>query len=50
MTDAEWQAEWDYRYTERLGMICGAADPTPEQRAFAVKETNDAMRDFYEPA
>lgn len=48
MTDAELQAEWRYRYQERLGTLCGAGDPTPEQRALAVKEANAAIRQLSE--
>lgn len=35
MTDQELQAEADYRFNERIGILCGDAEPTPEQIAIA---------------
>jgi hypothetical protein len=33
--------EWQYVYTERLGMMCGGNPPTPEQKAIAMREANE---------
>lgn len=33
--------EATYRYYERLGMLCGAADPTPEQHRQALLEARE---------
>ena len=30
-----------YRYHERLGILCGAADPTPEQLRIALLEARE---------
>ena len=41
MTTEEIQAEWQYRYQERLGIMCEDREPTPEQKAIAFKEANE---------
>jgi hypothetical protein len=33
--------EATYRYYERLGIMCGAADPTPEQHRQALLEARE---------
>jgi hypothetical protein len=33
--------EATYRYYERLGILCGAADPTPEQHRIALLEARE---------
>lgn len=33
--------EATYRYYERLGILCGAADPTPEQHRQALLEARE---------
>jgi len=33
-------AEWQYRYHERLGILCGTAIPTLEQEAIARAEAD----------
>ena len=33
--------EATYRYYERLGIMCGAADPTPEQHRVALLEARE---------
>lgn len=43
MTEPELQAEWLYLYTERLGILCADAKPTPEQSAMAAQEANEAV-------
>jgi hypothetical protein len=37
------EAEWKYRYTERLGIMCGDKEPTQEQKNIAIKEANEAV-------
>lgn len=41
MTESEIQAEWKYRYSERLGMMCEDREPTMEQKAIAFREANE---------
>jgi len=41
MTPTELQAEYDYRVTERIGIMCGTDDPTPGQRAEAEREAGE---------
>lgn len=43
MTERELQAEWRYRYEERLGIMCGDGDPTDEQRGIAMAEADEAI-------
>lgn len=38
MTTTELQAEYRYRYLERLGMMCEDQEPTPAQREYAREE------------
>lgn len=38
------QQEWNYRYTERLGILCGVADPTENQRVIARMEADRWLR------
>ena len=35
--------EWHYRYTERLGILCGSSEPTPEQIEIAKREADEAV-------
>ena len=44
LTDSELSQEWLYRYEERLGILCGTADPTPEQIKIAEDEADDCVR------
>ena len=44
MTDEQLSVEWTYRYTERLGILCGASEPTVEQIQLAAKEADDAVK------
>jgi hypothetical protein len=39
----EWQEEWDYRYQERLGILCGQDRPTEAQEQIASREANEAV-------
>jgi hypothetical protein len=41
MTTEEIQAEWHYRYQERLGIMCEDQEPTLEQKAIAYREANE---------
>ena len=43
MTTTELEMEFFYRYTERLGIMCGTAEPTEEQKAIAKKEADEAI-------
>ncbi len=43
MTAAELQAEWDYRFEERLGIMAGPDEPTDQQRLIAMAEADDAI-------
>lgn len=40
----EEKIEFDYRVAERLGMLCGASKPTPDQCEIAVSEANAWLR------
>lgn len=40
------QEEWDYRYHERLGIMCGTDEPTPEQVAIAKLEADQAIAEL----
>lgn len=45
MTEQELQAEWDYRYQERLGILCQSnTPPAPEQVEIATREADEAIR------
>jgi hypothetical protein len=41
MTPEEIERERKYRITERLGVLCGIEDPTPEQIAMATAEADE---------
>jgi hypothetical protein len=41
--------EWNYLVTERLGIMCGADEPTPEQLQLAQDEADDALRELTKP-
>ena len=41
---AEEQAEWDYRWHERLGILCGANMPTDEENRIAMEEADETIR------
>jgi hypothetical protein len=43
MNDEELAKERDYRYQERLGILCGADKPTPEQEQLAAKEADETV-------
>ena len=46
LTGPEVMREWDYRYAERLGMLCGAQEPTPAQRRITREAANEWIRDY----
>lgn len=46
MTPDQIKAEKAYRIEERLGMLCGAGKPTPEQMRIAVEEAQQWERDY----
>lgn len=37
---AEQQKEWEYRYQERLGILCEDREPTEEQKRIAKEEAD----------
>lgn len=43
MTQSEILTEALYRYKERLGILCGADTPTPEQEEIARREADAFM-------
>jgi hypothetical protein len=47
MTDEELKIEMDYRIQERLGILCGAAEPTPEQLKLATAEADQWLADYF---
>jgi hypothetical protein len=46
MTEAELATERLYRVTERLGLLVGASEPTPEQKALARAEADAWEREW----
>ena len=44
MTDLN--AEYTYRYEERLAIMCGAGEPTVEQRAIADRDAKAAVEEI----
>jgi hypothetical protein len=48
MTFAQIAEEVRYRTEERLAILCGDQEPTPEQKALAEAEANQWKRDLYE--
>lgn len=47
MTDDS--AELEYRYIERLAILCGNAEPTPEQRRMARQDVERWLQDQAAP-
>lgn len=43
LKSAAWKAEWDYRYIERLGILTDGGEVTPEIRAMAKQEADEAI-------
>ena len=43
MTIEELNAEWRYRYHERIGMLCGTEDPTDWEKSIARQEADEAI-------
>lgn len=37
------EVEKRYRYEERIGMLCGSDEPTPEQRQIADREAREVI-------
>lgn len=44
MTGEDFMREWDYRYAERLGHLCGAAEPSPAQKRLARQDADAAVK------
>lgn len=47
MTESEQFAEWQYRYEERLGMLCGDSEPDATAKAIARAEADSAMAELW---
>ena len=43
LTSEDLQAEWNYRYQERVGIMAGAAEPTGDQEVIAMNEADEAI-------
>lgn len=43
ITEEELDIEHAYRVSERLGILCGAGEPTPEQLEIAEREADEAI-------
>jgi hypothetical protein len=41
MTKQETSTEWDYIYQERLGIACGAAEPSEAQAVTAMQQADE---------
>lgn len=50
MTAPELQEEWEYRFNERLGIMCEDREPTPEQVRVARTEADKAVAELKEKA
>lgn len=40
------QTEWNYRFEERLGMLCGPVAASAEQKELARVEANQAIQNL----
>ena len=38
--------EWQYRYEERLAILCGNGQPTPQQVDLAIREADEAVKEL----
>jgi hypothetical protein len=43
-TEEQLQAEWKYRYEERLGILCGAETPDEDAVRIAKTEADEAIQ------
>lgn len=51
LTTEEIVREWDVCYQTRLGILCGTAEPTEEQKDLAAKESDEhiqALKNYHE--
>ena len=46
MSEQELKREWEYRYQERLALLCEDRDPTPAERNMARRCANQAILDL----
>ena len=46
MTPDEIRAEWEFRYDERIAILCGQNEPTIEQRRLAMNDADEWERNF----
>lgn len=44
LTPEEARKEFNYRYEERIAILCGKNDPTAEQMAMAMQEAEEAIK------
>lgn len=48
MTEKELKKEYLYRLEERLGIMCGDVEPTPEQRKLAHMEATEVINKLHQ--
>jgi hypothetical protein len=46
MTKVQLKAEWEYRYAERLGILCGDRQETYQQHLLAKAEADAAIAEL----
>ena len=46
LTGPEIMREWDYRYAERIGILCGLNEPTAKDRDAARAEADAWVTDY----
>lgn len=45
-TQSEIQKELEYRYLERIAILCGSNEPTKDQHDLAMREVEDFKREL----
>ena len=43
-TEDELESEWNYRYSERIGIMCGDSEPDIDQQRIAKEEADAAIQ------
>ena len=38
------QTDWNYLYHERIGIMCGTGEPTPEQERYARESADEQIK------
>ena len=46
MTQNEQVREWEYRFDERLAILCGTNEPTVEQRKLALQDADEWQKQY----